>query len=97
MCKTVFEAMGCYFLVCPCQEARSSLTDNDIKRATKKREMDEFRKDYLREKGYSREQIWECSWRDYFKNNVDVKTHVRTHFLFKRHLSATSLVQHIRK
>ena len=29
-CKTVFEAMGCYFHFCPCQEARPSLTDDDI-------------------------------------------------------------------
>ena len=40
-------------IFCPCQDARPSLTDNDIKRGTKKREMDELRKDYIREKGYS--------------------------------------------
>ena len=28
-CNTVFEAMGCYFHYCPCQEARPSLTDNE--------------------------------------------------------------------
>ena len=95
-CKTVFEAMGCYFHFCPCQEARPSLTDDDIKRGTKKREMDDLRKDYIREKGYSIEEMWECSWWDYFKNNVDVKNHVRTHFPFKRPLSTNSLVQNIR-
>ena len=52
-CKTVFEAMGGYFHFCSCQDARPSLTDNDIKRGTKKRETDELRKDYIREKGYS--------------------------------------------
>ena len=35
-CKTVFEAMGCYFHFCPCQEARPSLTDDDSKRGTRK-------------------------------------------------------------
>ena len=63
-CKTVFEAMGCYFHFCPCQEARPCLTDDDIKRGTKKREMDDLRKDYIREKGYSIEEMWECSWWD---------------------------------
>ena len=29
-CKTVFEAMGCYYHFCSCQEARPSLTDQDI-------------------------------------------------------------------
>ena len=26
-CNTVFEAMGCYYHYCPCQEARPSLTE----------------------------------------------------------------------
>ena len=41
-CETVFEAMGWYFIFYPCQEARRSLTDDDIKRGTKKREMNEL-------------------------------------------------------
>ena len=94
-CKTVFEAMGCYFHFCPCQEARPSLTDDDIERGTKKREMDDLRKEYTGEKGYSIEEMWECSWWDQCKNNVDVKNHVRTHFPFKRPLSA-NLMQNIR-
>ena len=88
--------MGSYFHFCLCQEARPSLTDDDIKRGTNKREMDELRKEYIREKGYSIEEMWESSWWDQFKNNVDVRNHVRTHFLFKRPLSANSLVQNIR-
>ena len=34
--NTVFEAMGCYFHYCPCQESRLSLTDNEIMRGIKK-------------------------------------------------------------
>ena len=37
-----------------------------------------------------------CSWWDQFKNNIDVKNHVITHFPFKRPLSANSIVQNIR-
>ena len=40
--------------------------------------------------------MWDCIWWDQFKNKVEVKNHVRTHFLFKRPLSASSLVQNIR-
>ena len=29
-CNTVFEAMGCYYHYCPCQEARPSLTEEEI-------------------------------------------------------------------
>ena len=65
--------MDCYFHFCPCQETRPSLTDDNIKRGTKKRELDELRKEYIPEKGYSIEEMWECSWWDQFKNNVDLK------------------------
>ena len=65
--------MGCYFHFCPCQEARPSLNDDDINCGTNKIEMDELRKDHIREKGYSIEEMWECNWWDQFKNHVDVK------------------------
>ena len=35
-CNIVFEAMVCYFHYCPCQEARPSLTDNEINESNKK-------------------------------------------------------------
>ena len=59
-CNTVFEAMGCYFHYCPCQEARSSLTDNEIMRGIKKRECDQMRKEYNQQKGYKIIEMWEC-------------------------------------
>ena len=34
-CKTVFEAMGCFYHYCPCQEARLSLIEQDIERGNK--------------------------------------------------------------
>ena len=76
--------------------SRLSLTDDDIERGTKKREINELQKDYFREKGYSIEEMWECSWWDQFKNNVDVKNQVRTNFHFTRPLCANSLVQNSR-
>ena len=39
--------------------------------------------------------MWECSWWDQFKNKVDVKIHVRTHFPFKNTLSGNSLLQNM--
>ena len=59
-CKTVFEAMGCFYHYCPCQEARTSPTEEDIERDNKKREMDQMRKQYIREKGYNVVEMWEC-------------------------------------
>ena len=46
-CNTVFEAMGCYYHYCPCQEARLSLTDTDIEGGMKKRLQDKMRRDYI--------------------------------------------------
>ena len=51
-CKTVFEAMGCFYHYCPCQEARPSLTEEDIERGNKKTEMDQMRKQYIKKRIY---------------------------------------------
>ena len=59
-CNTVFEAMGCYYLYCPFQEARPSLTDTDIERGIKKRRQDEMRREYMQQKGYQIVEMWEC-------------------------------------
>ena len=47
----LFEAMGCYYKFCSCQEARPSLTDQDVERGNKKREMDDMRGEYIIENG----------------------------------------------
>ena len=47
-CNTVFEAMGCFYHYCPCQEPRHSLTEEDIECGDKKREMDQTRKQYIK-------------------------------------------------
>ena len=61
-CKTMFEAMCCFYQNCACQEARLSLTEEDIKRGNKYREMDQMRKQYSEEKGYNVVEAWECEW-----------------------------------
>ena len=50
-CKTIFEAMGCYFHFCASQEARASMSEEETQKGLKKREYDELRRDYLRNKG----------------------------------------------
>ena len=68
-CKTVFEAMGCYYHFCSCQEAYPSLTDPKIEPGNKRREMDDMRREYIKEKGYKVEEIRECEWWESFKTN----------------------------
>ena len=79
-CKTVFEAIGCYYHFCFCQEARPALTDQDFERGNKKREMDDLRREYKKGKGYKVEEMWECEWWESFKTNDKIKKHFRTYF-----------------
>ena len=95
-CKTVFGAMGCYYHFCPCQETRPSLSDEDIERGNRRREMDDLRREYIREKGYKIEEMWECEWWQNFKTNEKIKNHIRSNFPYKRPLSTDSLLEKIR-
>ena len=64
--------MGCFYHFCPCQEARPSLTEDDILRGIKKREMDELRREYLIEKGYNVIKMYECEWWLLYKTDIQV-------------------------
>ena len=93
-CNTVFEAMGCYYHYCPCQEARPSLTDSDIERGVKKRQQDEMRRDYI-QKGYQIVEMWECEWWSLYKTDASVKRYLREIFPYRRPLSEEQLLQGI--
>ena len=94
-CNTVFEAMGCSYLYCPCQKARPSLTDTDIEKGIKKRQQDEMRRDYIQQKGYQIVEMWECEWWSLYKTDAPVKSYLRANFLYKRPLSGEQLVRQI--
>ena len=94
--KTVFEAMGCYYHFCSCQETRPSLSDEDIERGNKRREMVDLRREYIREKGYKVEEMWECEWWQIFKTSEKIKNQIRSKFPDKKPLSTDSLLEKIR-
>ena len=94
-CNTVFEAMGCYYHYCPCQEARPSVTDTDIERGVKKRQQDEMRRFYIQQKGYQIVEMWECEWWSLYKTDSSVKSHLRENFPYKRPLSEEKPLQGI--
>ena len=94
-CNIVFEAMGCYYHYCPCQEARPSLTDSDIDKGMKKRQQDEMRRDYIQQKGYEIVEMWECEWWRLFKTDAPVKKYHREIFPYKRSLIEEQLLQRI--
>ena len=88
--------MGCYFHYCPCQEARPSLTDNEIMRGTKKREQDQMRKEDIQQKRYKIIEMWECNCWELYRTDAAVKTHLRINFPYQRHLSEERLMQEIK-
>ena len=95
-CKIVFEAMGCFYQYCLCQETRPSLTEEDIERGNKKREMDQMRKQYIKEKGYIVFEMWECEWWKLYKTTTCVKEHLRESFPYKRLLREETLLEQMR-
>ena len=95
-CNTVFEAMGCYYLYCPCQETRPSLSDKEVERRCKRREMDEMRRAYISNEGYNVVEIWECEWWKLYKSNSLVKQHLRESFPYKLPLTEEGLLQRIK-
>ena len=49
--NTVFETMGCFYNFFPCKALRPSLTEEDIQRGSKNRELDALRRHNIQEKG----------------------------------------------
>ena len=94
--KTVFEAMGCLYHNCPCQEIRPSLTEEDIEHGFKKREMDRMIKHYIKEKGYNVVEMWECEWLNLYKTTPCVKEHLRESFPYKRPLKDETLLEQMK-
>ena len=58
--------------------------------------MGDMRREYIKEKGYKVEEMWECGWWESFKTDDKIKNHVRTDFPYKRPLSTDSLLAKIK-
>ena len=87
--------MGCFYHYCPCQEARPSLTEDDIERGNKKRGVDQMRKQYIKEKRYNVVEVRECDWWNLYKTTTCVKEHLRESFPYKRPLGEDRLLEQI--
>ena len=94
--NTVIEAMGCFYHYRPCREARRSLTDEDIENGNRKREMDQMRKQYIKEKRYIVVGMWECEWWNLQKTTTCVKTDLRESFPYTRPLWEERPLEQIR-
>ena len=96
-CSTLFEAMGFFYHFCLCQELRPSLTEEDIKRGSRKRELDELRQKYIQEKGFTVIEMWKCEWWRRYKTTTSVKLHIRENLSYRRSLTEHQLLEGIKK
>ena len=92
-CKTLFVAMGCFYHFCPCQELHPSLSEENIKRGGRKRELDELRRCYIQEKGFTVIELREYEWWRLYKTTTNVKLHIRESFPNSRSLTEHQLLQ----
>ena len=96
-CNTVFEAMGCFYHFCPRQELRPSLTEEDVKRGSRRRELNELRRSYIQEKGFTVIEMWECEWWRLYKASANVKLHIREKFPYRRSITEQQLLEGMKK
>ena len=89
--------MGCFYHFCPCQELCPSLTEEDIQRGSKKRELDALRRHYIQEKGFNIIEMWECEWWRLYKTTNTVQQQIREHFPYRRSIAADQLLEEIKK
>ena len=85
--------MGCFYYFCPCQELRPTVNEEDIKRGSKKRELDALRQHSIQEKGYKIIEMWECERWGLYKTTNTVEQHFREHFPYRRSLAAEQLLE----
>ena len=55
-----------------------------------------MRREYIKEKGYKVEEMWDCDWWESFKTNDKIKSHVRTRFPYKKLLSTDTILAKIK-
>ena len=68
-----------------------------VKRGSRRRKLDELRRGYIQEKGFTVLEMWECEWWRLYKTSTIVKLHVREKFLYRRSLTEQQLLEGIRK
>ena len=64
--------------------------------ATKKRELDQMRKQHIKGKSYNVVEMWECEWRNRYRTTTCVKEHLRESVPYKRPLREKRLLEQIR-
>ena len=67
-----------------------------VKRGSKKRELDELRRDFIEEKIFTALELWECKWWRFNKTTSNVTLNIRENFS-PRSLTEHQLLEGIKK
>ena len=94
-CDTVFEAMGCFYHGCDCQQ-KEKVTSEILKRWKKRKNYDAERKEYIIGKGFQVIEIWECCWWKQVKDDKDIRERLKKNFPFRKPLSEQQIMQQIK-
>ena len=89
--------MGFFYHFCPRKELRPSLTEEDIKRGSQKRELDDLRRGYIQERDFTVIGMWECEWWRFYKTTTNVKLNIRENFPHRQSLTKHLLIEAIKK
>ena len=88
--------MGCFCHFCPCQELYPTLTEEDIKRGSRKSELDELRGGYIPEKSFMLLKCGNLSGGDFTRQPLMLK-HIRENFPYRRSLTEHQLLEGMKK
>ena len=86
-CNTVFETMSCLYHFSPCQE----LQPEDMKRGSKKRELDELKRGYIQEKGFTVFEMRESEWWNFTRQPLKLNYKSERVSLTDDHLQNTNI------
>ena len=82
---------------CSCQEVRPSLTEENVQRGTKTKELDELRRNNTQEKGFTVIGMWKCDWWRLYKTDISVLQHIREKVPYRRSLAKLQLLEEIER
>ena len=92
-CETAFEADGCFFHFCACQDHKHH-SEEELKRGLVRRERTVKRKQYLQSLGLQVVTIRECQWWEWARNNqYGVGVFLKTHFSYKKPITEKELTE----
>ena len=95
-CHTVFEAMGCFYQFCCCQEVCLSLIEDDINMLVKTESSMKWGEARYQKKAFTVIELWGVTMMETVQDKQQWQKHIRERFLHRRSLAAQQLLEKIK-